>query len=378
MKNYRYIICFLLSLILCLVSSAASDFSQPSADVGGIGDFYAGAAVLYNKNTDEFIFTRSADTKLPMASTTKIMTALVALENAQLGSIVTVTNQAVGVEGSSIYLKAGEKIPLKDMLYALMLESANDCAVAISIHVAGSVEAFVELMNQKAQTLGMTNTHFENPHGLPNDNHYSTARDMAILFSCALDNHDFAQITSTKNYKSPLKSEGYRYFSNHNRLLSMLDGCIGGKTGYTKTAGRCLVSGTKRDGITVICVTLNAGDDWNIHKSLTEHAFSLYENRIIAQKGEFSFNVYVAGGEMDYVSVSNIDELSICVKKGSAPITYTIELSIFYYPPVIQGKEAGRVVFKQAGNYVGEVKLYFDNNVNIKPQKSFWQRIFGK
>ena len=158
----------------------------------------------------------------------------------------------------------------------------------------------------------------------------------------------------------------------------MLDGCIGGKTGYTKNAGRCLVSATERDGIYMICVTLNAGDDWNIHKNMTEYGFSLYENRSAAKAGEFTFNVPVVGGDSDYVSVSNIDELNVCVKNGSVPITHTVELFIFYYPPVAKGEEAGKVVFKQGGKYVGEVKLYFDNDVSIKSQKKWWQKIFEK
>lgn len=378
MKKYRLITALLATLAAFITITFASEFTGESVEVSGVGDFYAGAAVLYNKTTDEFIITRNADARMPIASTTKIMTAVVALENSPLDSVVTVHRDAVGVEGSSIYLEAGEQMPLRDMLYALMLESANDSAVAIAIHVAGSVEAFVGLMNEKAQALGMSNTHFENPHGLSSDNHYSSASDMAKLFSYALDNTDFAQITSAKSHKVPLKTDGYRYFSNHNRLLSLLDGCIGGKTGYTKNAGRCLVSGTARDGIYMICVTLNAGDDWNIHKDLTEYGYTLYENRSVAKRSEFTFNVPIVGGETEYVSVSNIDEIKICTKKNSPPVTHTVELFIFYYPPVAQGEKAGRVVFRQGGKYVGEVDLYFDNNVNIKKPAGFWKKIFGK
>lgn len=379
MKKYRKITAVIGMALMLVLSATASEFVSSSVETtAGTTDFYADAAILYNKNTDEFLVERNADARLPIASTTKIMTAVVALENSPLDSVVTVSREAVGVEGSSVYLEAGEKMALKDMLYALMLESANDSAVAVAVHVAGSVEAFVGLMNDKARSLGMTNTHFENPHGLPCDNHYSSARDMAKLFSYALDNSDFAAITAAKNYKVPMNGEGYRYFSNHNRLLSTLEGCIGGKTGYTKAAGRCLVSGCERDNICMICVTLDAGDDWNIHKNLTEYGFSLYENRSVAKVGQYVFNVATVGGESDYVSVSNADALEVCVKKGSPPVTHTVELFLFYYPPIEKGTRAGRVVFKQGGKYVGEVELYFDNNVNIKPKKSFWEKIFGK
>ena len=380
-KKYCRVILVALALTLVFLASAgASDYtaSMSEAVVSATEGIYADAAVLYNRNTDEFVYSSNKDSRLPMASTTKIMTAIVALENSQIDSTVTMPKEAVGVEGSSVYLEAGEKMSLRDMLYALMLESANDAAEAIAIHTAGSVEAFVKLMNDKAQTLGLTNTHFENPHGLPDDNHYSSAGDMAKLFSYALDNPVFAEITAAKNHKVPLKSEGYRYFSNHNRLLGMIDGCIGGKTGYTKAAGRCLVSGTLRDGIYMICVTLNAGDDWNIHKRLTDYGYTLYENRRAAKAGEFSFKVPVPGGEVPYASVSNDEVLDICVKKSSVPITHTIELFTFYYPPVEAGDKAGRIVFRQNGKHVGEVGLYFENTVNIKPVKSFWERIFGK
>lgn len=380
MNKIWRVLLIIIAFVLILESvSMASEFVDAQMEIAvSLEDFYAGAAILYNKNTGEVVFSRNIDKRMPIASTTKIMTAIVALENSPIDSIVTVHKDAVGVEGSSIYLKAGEKMSLNDMLYALMLESANDSAVAIAIHVAGSVENFVNLMNAKADMLGMTNTNFENPHGLSSDNHYSSARDMAVLFSYALDNPVFAQITAAKNHKVPLKTEGYRYFSNHNRLLSMLDDCIGGKTGYTKNAGRCLVSASERDQVCMICVTLDAGDDWNIHKKLTEYGFSLYQSRKIASAGEFSFNVALVGAQEDYATVSNIDQLSVCVKKDSPPITHTVELFTFYYPPVKKGAQAGRIVFKHGGEYVGEVKLYFENDVNIKPKKSFFERIFGK
>lgn len=380
-KKYRCYILMLAITVLSVFSGYASEYiPEDNAEyVNSVSDgLYAGGAALYNKNTNEFLYCLNETTRLPMASTTKIMTAIVALENSPYDSIVEMPKEAVGVEGSSVYLKAGERMPLSDMLYALMLESANDAAEAIAIHTAGSVEAFVGLMNEKARILGMSDTHFENPHGLSADGHYSTARDMAILFSYAIDNPVFAQITGAKNHKSPLHENGYRYFSNHNRLLWSLDGCIGGKTGYTKAAGRCLVSCTERDGIYMICVTLNASDDWNIHKRLTEYGYTLVENRSVAVPSEFTYKVSVAGGEIPYATVTNRDSLNICVKRSSAPITHTIELFRFYYPPVKMGDKAGRIVFKQNGRCVGEVDLYFENTVNIAPKKSFWERIFGK
>jgi D-alanyl-D-alanine carboxypeptidase len=188
---------------------------------------------------------------------------------------VTVPPEAAGVEGSSVYLKAGEKIKLEDLLYALMLSSANDAAAAIAISVSGSIDAFAELMNAKARELGLENTHFENPHGLDVEEHYTTAYELAKIAAYALENEMFAKIVSTVKHIVPASEGGYaRALVNHNRLLREYDDIIGVKTGFTKKCGRTLVSAARRGGVTLVCVTLCDGDDWRDHRAILDYGFS--------------------------------------------------------------------------------------------------------
>ena len=214
----------------------------------------AQAALLLDATEGRILFSQNASARLPMASTTKIMTAIVAIENMPTDYVVTVAKEAVGIEGSSIYLYAGEQITCLDLLYGLMLESGNDAAAALAIAVGGTEERFIMLMNEKATELGLKDTHFSNPHGLPAENHFTSAADLARLTDYALQNELFAEIVSTKKRTA---CEGTRYYVNHNRLLFSYEGMIGVKTGYTQASGRCLVTAARRYGRTLICVTLN-------------------------------------------------------------------------------------------------------------------------
>ena len=233
----------------------------------------AKSAVLYDTKSEVFIFEKNANTRLSMASTTKIMTAIVVLENADIDTTVIVDDRAIGVEGSSIYLEKGEEITIKALLYALMLRSANDAAEALAYEICGSIEAFSDLMNEKANSLGLKDTNFKNPHGLDAENHYTTAHDLAIISTEAIKNPVLRDISSTKKIEIE-SSVGSRILVNHNKLLTLYDGCIGIKTGYTKKSGRSLVSAAKKGDTTLICVTINAPDDWNDHKKLLNYGFS--------------------------------------------------------------------------------------------------------
>ena len=230
----------------------------------------AASAALYCPATGEFAFTQNADARRGMASTTKIMTALVAIENGNADAEIVIPGAAVGVEGSSLYLKAGEKMTLRDLLYGLLLQSANDAAEAIAIAIGGSVEGFADLMNEKAAALGMADTHFANPNGLDDEEHYSTARDMAQLARAAVNEPTLLRMASTRQ-----ASIGGRTLTNHNKLLSRMEGCLGLKTGYTKAAGRTLVSCAEKDGRRLVAVTLRDGDDWNDHEALYRWGFML-------------------------------------------------------------------------------------------------------
>ncbi|MDE5618403.1 MAG: D-alanyl-D-alanine carboxypeptidase [Clostridia bacterium] len=232
------------------------------------------------------------DVKLPMASTTKIVTAIVAINNADLDSVVTVTKESVGVEGSSIYLKEGEKMTLRDMLYGLMLRSGNDSATAIALHVGKNMDNFVSMMNDYASGLGLQNTHFANPHGLHDDNHYTSAYDLAVMTAKAYESEEFKAIVSCKKYdvKASENCEA-RTFYNKNKILSLYQGGNGVKTGFTKKAGRCLVSAAERDGMQLICVALNRGDMWGESMGAMDKAFAEYEALKFAEKDTALFTL---------------------------------------------------------------------------------------
>lgn len=213
-----------------------------------------------------------------IASVTKIMTAVLALELCEeRDEVITIDDSAVGVEGTSIYLKHGEQMTVDDLIWAVLLNSANDASVALAVHIAGSVDAFVELMNLKAKALCMNGTVYKTPHGLPAEGQYSTAHDQALLACYALSVEGFVQISSSYTHNIPYDgTENGRYLKNHNRLVKSYAGCIGMKTGYTKSAGRCLVTCAERNGVTLVCVTLNDPNDWADHKKLLDLGFNNY------------------------------------------------------------------------------------------------------
>jgi serine-type D-Ala-D-Ala carboxypeptidase (penicillin-binding protein 5/6) len=236
------------------------------------------AAILMDANSGKVWYEKRANEALPIASITKIMTAILAIENGKMTDLVTVGPHAVGVEGSSVQLKLGQKIPLRSLLYALMLRSGNDAAVAIAEYIAGSVPKFANMMNRKAKALGMTHSHFMNPTGLDQTGHYSSARDMAKLTAYAMKNGHFRKIVSTKVITVPWPGEkGGRTFLNKNKLLTLYPYANGVKTGFTKKARRTLVSAAYRDGVQLIGVTLNDPNDWNDAINMFEYGFKQYK-----------------------------------------------------------------------------------------------------
>ncbi|EQB36066.1 MULTISPECIES: D-alanyl-D-alanine carboxypeptidase family protein [Virgibacillus] len=244
-------------------------------------------AVLIEQSTGRVLFEKQAHDKESIASITKIMTAIIAIESGKMQEKAKASRKAIYTEGSSIYLEQGEKMTIKDLVYGLMLRSGNDAAVAISEHIGGSEEGFVYLMNQKAKWLGMDNTHFDNPHGLDSENHYSTAYDMAILMSYAMKNETFQDITGSQTYLSENRTYSWK---NKNKLLTQFyEYCTGGKTGYTKKTGRTLVSSAQKDGMNLIAVTLDAPDDWRDHISMFEWGFDNYNMETIAEEEPISY-----------------------------------------------------------------------------------------
>ena len=245
----------------------------------------AEGAVIIDAKSGAVLYEKNANVRLPMASTTKIMTALCVIEKADLNSIITISKNAANTEGSSIYLKEGEEISVQDLLYGLMLESGNDAAIALAEGCFGSVDECVKYMNQKAHEIGLIDTHFENPEGLDNENHYTTAYELSLITKHALQNDFFTKLVSSKNYTTNTNIP--HYFSNHNRLLNSFEGTLGVKTGYTSKSGRCLVSCAKRENEMYLAVTLNCPDDWSCHKEMLEFAFENHESCEVASKDSF-------------------------------------------------------------------------------------------
>ena len=309
----RRIFFSLLLLPICLFG-----FSLPAVAAPNVS---AKACVVIELESGRVLYQKNASNQLPMASTTKIITALVALEHGNQEDVVKISSSAAGTEGSSMYLESGEVMTLRELLYGLMLASGNDAAVAIAEHFGG-MDAFVQLMNEKATAIGAKNSHFSNPNGLPDESHYSTAADMARITAYALKNPDFAQIVSTKSYRVEGEGKAYpRMLTNHNKLLSMYEGCIGVKTGFTKTAGRCLVSAAKREGMTLICVTLNAPDDWNDHMNLYNHLFDTYQLQEVLNPVTILGEIPVSGSDVLFLPFAAAEGFSYPLAEGETLTT---------------------------------------------------------
>lgn len=254
------VILIILTMFITLISIPIPKVSAET--IGVTSNITYSSSIAIDNNNGDVLLGENIHVRLPMASTTKIMTALLAVESGKLSDIVTIPKRAVGVEGSSIYLKVGEKYRLIDLVYGLMLRSGNDAATAIAIYLGGSVDGFVAKMNEKVAELGLKDTHFCNPHGLHDDNHYTSAYDLAMITRVALANKDFKQIVSSKSYRFKDNDGITKVFVNKNKLLRMYEGCIGVKTGFTKKAGRCLVSAMERNGLSITSVVLNHGNMW--------------------------------------------------------------------------------------------------------------------
>ncbi len=315
-------------------------------------------ACLYLPQLDTFLYEKNATRRHSMASTTKIMTALVVIEVCAPDEVVLVPEEAVGIEGSSVYLKAGEEQTVGNLLYALMLASANDAAAALAMHVAGSIEAFAAKMNERAAHLGLRDTHFENPHGLDAEGHYTTAADLAKITAAAMELPLFREIVATR-HKVIVTDDGAgaRSLSNHNRLLRSYDGCVGVKTGYTKKTGRCLVSAAERDGMLLIAVTLDAPDDWRDHTALLDFGFSLYRGEVLGGDGGLSYSLPVLGGVSESVTLTAGEAQPLILPKNSPALERRVEINRFALAPVRSGEVLGRVVFSQAGRVVAELPL---------------------
>ena len=369
-----------LGLSLCLVGALC-----PVARAAG-PEVSAQSAVVLTADTGAVLFEKDGHTPRPVASTTKIMTALLALEAAQEQGdpLVDITQEMVAVEGSSMGLQAGDSISLTGLAAGMLLASGNDAANAAALYLDGSLESFAARMNQRAAALGMEDTHFVTPSGLDGEDaqgmaHLSTAYDMALLARAALEDQAFRQLCSSPSlaveFAEPVKRVTY---TNHNKLLAQYQGCVGVKTGFTKEAGRCLVSAAERDGALLIAVTLNAPNDWQDHTALLDYGFSQVEPYQLAG-GDVRLTVPVVGSPEEAVSLrgSNGGEVTLPLGQG-AQVKRVVHAPKFLYAPVEAGEQVGEICWYLEGQLLGSAPLTAAGAAPLQEKAlSLWERLFG-
>ena len=331
-------------------------------------------AIVADASTGRILYEKNADQQVLIASTTKIMTALIVCQQSNVLDRVRIPAEAVGIEGSSMYLREGEVLTVQDLLYGLMLHSGNDAAVALAIYCGGTLEGFVALMNDKAHRLGLDNTHFENPHGLDAPGHYSTARDMAVLAAYAMQDPIFYKTVSTKTCNA-----GNRTLRNHNKLLWRVEGADGVKTGFTKSAGRILVSSATRNGRRLICVTMNDPNDWVDHATLLDNGFSSYKVfQLVSSNSEIG-SIEVDGGTAGEVPLMASEDFFYSIAENES-LEILVQPHSFVYAPVVSGSDAGFAYICVDGKTVGKISLYYGETIEPSCQavRPWWKRLFGR
>lgn len=325
----------------------------------------ADAAILMDAKTGQILFAKNPLKKRPPASTTKIMTALLALETAGMNDIVTVSKKAAYTEGSSMYLTTGEKLRVSDLLYGALMNSGNDACVALAEHIAGSTASFAELMNMKALSLGAVNTHFTNPHGLPDPNHYTCAYDLALIARDALKNQTFAQIVSTRSKIVDWPGQKWnRKLENTNKLLWNYIWADGIKTGTTSAAGQCLISSATKGNRHLISVVLHSGNRWQDSINMFEYGFNKFEYQQVAVKGAEFTRHKVQNGVQEEIPVVYASDDSILLPSGKEDVLEKrVALEPYPAAPIKKGEKIGSVSYYIKGNYTGQVDLIAGENV---------------
>ncbi|MBR3955165.1 MAG: D-alanyl-D-alanine carboxypeptidase [Clostridia bacterium] len=352
MKSKLVCICVLL-IVFNMVFSADAASLQVSAK----------SAVLICADTGQIIYEHNAQEKLSMASTTKIMTALLAIENLSPQAEISIGNEVLNVDGTSLGLKPGDRIRVYDLLVGLMLSSGNDAANAVAVAVSGSMGAFADLMNRRAVQIGMQGTSFVTPSGLDDENHYSTAYDMALLTREALQNEVFADIVSKYTATIHIGSKKI-WLKNHNRLLQSYNGLIGVKTGFTKKSGRCLVTAAERDGVRLIAVTLKAPDDWNDHRALLDYGFSEVKRFSVCEYMP-QYYVDVVGGKSNSVACVPAAEMVYSALQPLTELQLQVTTVPFVYAPVQKGDILGKITCFYNGIKISEVPLCATDDVEF-------------
>lgn len=350
-----------------------------AADPLGIS---AQAYVLMEADTGKVLLSKNGDEKRPIASTTKIMTTLLCLESGGLDDWFVVDPEAIRVEGSSMGLQEGDVVTKRMLCYGMLLPSGNDAANATAVRLAGSIPEFAKLMNARAARIGMTHTCFVTPSGLDAEGHGASARDMGLLARTAMQNPDFRAICSQSRAEVCFGNPPYnRWLKNTNKLLTMYEGVVGVKTGFTDEAGRCLVSFCERDGVSLLCVTLHAKDDWNDHMKLYDYGFA----HVVPQPVEppDALSVSVVGGTADAVALRTRDPLSVGTDNGDLrQLTVQVQVEPFLYAPVPENARVGNLAYYYEGRHVADVPLYTVDAVAAQEQEpetpGFWQALLAR
>lgn len=375
----RQVVVLLKKTVLLLLSAIAVFLFPAPARADAEPAVSAKSAVVVDADSGRILFAKNENERLPIASTTKIMTALLTLEAAaKEDREVTITDEMVRVEGSSMGLLPGDRLTLKALAEGMLSVSGNDAANSAAFAVAGSLKGFADLMNRRAAELKLTNTHFVTPSGLDDKNHYSSAYDMALLASAAMKNPDFAEIVGQKEIRVQyLNPDVTRRLTNHNKLLSMYDGCTGIKTGFTKQSGRCLVSSAERGGVRLIAVTLSDPNDWDDHERLLDYGFSRLKS-VPTDDSSYRADISVVGGVSQSVQVTGCAGGSVVLDSLDAlNLKRTVELPRFVYAPVRAGEVLGEVRYTVGTKTVAETELTACGNVAQVPrEKGFFEKLW--
>ena len=374
MKRWLQRITAALLAAIVMFSLSGNTQAEPERDTV---DVSAGGVMLMDARTHKVLYAKTAHEKLPMASTTKIMTAILAIEAGNLDALVTVPQEAYGVEGSSMYLRLGEQISMRDLLYGLMLVSGN-AAVAIAVHVGGSVEGFAALMNAKAASLGAHNTHFVTPNGLPDPDHYTTAYDLALIACYAMQNETFREIVGTTYYQTTT-GEIARTVKNKNKILWEYEGGNGVKTGYTMAAGKCLVFAAEREGMQLVGVVLNCPDMFPSAKRLLDYGFETYQQETLVAADERIARVRVTGGKKNALEVAAKNDIIILVKDGdSTTVRTVVNLAGPVEAPVEKGDVLGTLEVWEDGRVLAETELVAAETVESSAYLDYLERLFKR
>ena len=377
----KILVLFSLIILACSIPALPVSARAQEVESAGAPGVSAASAVLISGDDGTVIFEKNAQEPRAMASTTKIMTALLTLEEAARSGdpTLTVTEEMVRVEGSSMGLLPGNKLSLTNLAAGMLLASGNDAANSAALFISGDQESFAELMNARAGEIGMEHTNFVTPSGLDDDQHYSTAYDMALLAKEALKNPDFAKIAGSSSLQVEfLEPPGKVTYSNHNKLLRIYDGCIGVKTGFTKKAGRCLVSAARRDGTTLIAVTLDAPDDWDDHAALLDYGFATVKTVTMGDIEQSALPV--VGGLSQQVELSLCEPVSMTLPIEEAEqISVRVVLPKFLYAPVQAGEQVGQVQYLSRGEELFSVPILTAGQSLSPPvqEKTFFEKLIN-